>query len=168
VYRTILFGIVIGLILTFECVGQSPPHSAPHSLAFIAGPYDCAPASPSAPFSKLILFSDGHWLQRGFLGSIPHKVSWIAAHDRRGEFRIPTIQFPHGMFMVQRDTVLLYTMEPGYSVFGKPSRFDKKVPDADLVLTKRFQIMPASGEWIEVMPLNSSRLPMKCKASATR
>jgi hypothetical protein len=165
-YRTVFLAGV--LVLACECMAQSQPaHSAITDLALIAGAYDCAPASQAGPFAKLILFSDGGWLQRGFLDSMPHKVSWIDVHGRWGKSRVAMVQPPHGMFQVQRDTVFLYTMEPGYPGFGKPSLFDKKVPEASLVLAKRFRILPASGEWIEVVPSNSSRRPIKCKASAT-
>jgi hypothetical protein len=156
------------LILAFECMAQSSPgHPASGDLAFIAGPYDCSPASKADPFSKLILFSDGRWLQRGFLDTTPHKIVWTDVHNRWGKSRIATIRLRHGTFQVRRDTISLFTMEPGFSGSGRPSWFDKKAPDADLVLTKRFRMMPASGEWIEVMPFNSSRPPMKCRAGST-
>lgn len=156
------------LILVNAGIAQSSPaHSAIPELTLIAGAYDCTPASGAAALGKIILFADGNWLQRDFFDTMPHKTFWIEGHQRWGDFRIPNVQVPHGIFQVHRDTVLLYTTEAGYPGLGKPSRFDKKVPDMDLVLTKRFRIMPASGEWIEVMPLTSSRPPMKCKASAT-
>lgn len=135
----------------------------------IVGGYDCA-APGSVTKQKLILSPGGRWSKGSIFDPGAFKMRLVSFKTSSYKGRTVLLERDpklHGVFRAERDSVVLYTLEPGIKHRPGPmcvfeSYFERPVPDAIFVLAQRFRMDSASRDLIEVLPANTARAPVTC------
>lgn len=147
----------------------------------VMGDYTCTRPESDAPAEKLFLLPDMRWDRVPPFTLLPLHIGWVSVQTRGWRGRLPFALDPQGVFKVRSDVVELYYAElvdEGYAVYmgsfrnpffhglmkiERPSALPP--PQQQLwatSLAQSFRFDPFSGQLTEVLPIDSTRLPVRC------
>ena len=168
--------LLLALVFTF-------PAHAQHAIDAwdVMGEYTCARPDGDTPKTKIFLLPDMSWDSVAPFSRLPLRFHWIGAQTRGWRGPLPYVFPPQGIFKVKSDIVELYSAELVDDVYAarirsqnpffrglmkieRPSALPP-APQAKVwatLLLQSFRLDRNSSQLTEILPLESTRLPVRC------